>query len=407
MLNVLTPDEVLAVISSQFSPLKLPAERVSLGGALGRVLKEDIIADEFVPDFCRSTVDGYALRAADTFGCSDSLPALLKRTGEVFMGEEPAFTVSSGECAAIPTGGALPQGADAVQMIEFSEDYGDGTIGIFKAAAPGNNLILRGDDVKPGDVILRAGRRLEPQDIGALAAAGITEVSVAPKVRIAVISTGDELVAPDTKPAAGQVRDVNSSLVCSVLLQAGALPTPLGIIRDDENLLRKTAEKALEEYDAVIISGGSSVGEKDATSRVIESLGEMLFHGLAMKPGKPTMLGRSNGKAIVGLPGHPVAALMCTHLFVCPLVYTLEGRAWRRLSVNARLTESLSANHGRAQYNAVRLIQAENGLQAVPIRAKSGLITALAEADGYICIPRDCEGFPAGQEVKVSVFTTD
>ncbi|MBR2917095.1 MAG: molybdopterin molybdenumtransferase MoeA, partial [Clostridia bacterium] len=276
MLSVVTPDEVHKIINSEFHPLDMPAQAVSLGDALGRVLFEDITAEEYVPDFCRSTVDGYALRASDTFGCSDSLPAILNLAGEVLMGESANFAINSGECGIVPTGGEVPEGADSVQMIEFSENYGDGTIGIYKSTAPGNNMIFRGDDVKPGDVVLKSGRALQPQDIGARAAMGITEVKVAPRVRVGIISTGDELVPASEKPGAGQVRDVNSALVAAIMAHAGASVRQYGIIRDDENLLHSSVKRAIEECDIVMISGGSSVGTKDATSRVIESCGELL-----------------------------------------------------------------------------------------------------------------------------------
>ena len=407
MLRVKTPDEALEIIQTAFRPLERPPEQVPLSGALGRVLARNIEAGAYVPGFCRSTVDGYAVRAADTFGCSDAMPALLIRVGEVAMGEGTALRVESGTCAVVPTGGMLPAGADAVQMLEYAEDYGDGTVGILKSAAPGHNLIFRGDDVKPGDMVLRAGRRLEPQDIGALAALGWTEVPAAPRVRVGVISTGDELVAPGEVPGPGQVRDVNSGMLAALMAQAGADCVCFGIVRDEEELLRAAVVRALETCDLVLISGGSSVGAKDAACRVLESLGEVLFHGVAMKPGKPTLLGSAGGRPVLGLPGHPVAALFCAHLFACPLVFTLEGRRWRRRQVTARLAESVGANHGRAQYTGVLLRAEGKNLWAEPIRSKSGLITALAGADGYFCIPRDCEGAPAGLEVSVTIFGTD
>lgn len=408
MLNVKTPDEALEIIRTAFAPLDRPPETVPLASALGRVLALDVTADEWVPDFHRSTVDGYAVRASDTFGCSDALPAQLILSGEVRMGAGAGLSLAPGHCAAVPTGGEVPQGADAVQMLELCENYGDGTIGILKSVAPGHNMIFRGDDVKPGDRVLPAGRRLEPQDIGALAALGVVSVPVVPRLRVGVISTGDELVPPECIPAAGQVRDVNGPLVCALLEQAGALPRFYGIIPDQEDRLTRTVERALESCDGVILSGGSSVGEKDAAYRIMSALGEVLFHGIAMKPGKPTLLGRTaSGKAMVGLPGHPVAALFTTQIFVRALLARLEGRTLRQRQVTARLTEEVSANHGRAQYNGAILRQGPEGLEALPIRGKSGLITALAGADGYFCIPRDCEGFPAGARIPVYLFTAD
>lgn len=408
MLNVKTPDEALEIIRTAFAPLDRPPETVPLAAALGRVLALDVTADAWVPDFHRSTVDGYAVRASDTFGCSDALPAQLILSGEVRMGEEAGLTLAPGHCAAVPTGGEVPQGADAVQMLELCENYGDGTIGVLKSVAPGHNMIFRGDDVKPGDRVLPAGRRLEPQDIGALAALGVVSVPVVPRLRVGVISTGDELVPPECIPAAGQVRDVNGPLVCALLEHAGALPRFYGIVPDQEDRLTRTVEEALESCDGVILSGGSSVGEKDAAYRILSALGEVLFHGIAMKPGKPTLLGRTaSGKAMVGLPGHPVAALFTTQIFVRALLARLEGRTLRQRQVTARLTEEVSANHGRAQYNGAILREGPEGLEALPIRGKSGLITTLAGADGYFCIPRDCEGFPAGARIPVHLFTAD
>lgn len=404
MLTVMTPEELLTRIANTFGPLDRPPETVGLDRALGRVLAREIRAAQFVPGFDRSTVDGYALRGADTFGCSESIPALLTCEGAVEMGKEPAFAVGPYQCAAIPTGGALPEGADAVQMVEHTEDYGGGEIGIVKSVPPGANLIFKGDDVKPGDLVLRKGRRLEPQDVGALAALGVTQVPVVPKLRVGLISTGDELVPPEGDPGPGQVRDVNGPLVAALLAQVGAEAVPLGIVPDREELLREAVEKALERCHCVVLSGGSSVGEKDAACRVMASLGEVLCHGVAMKPGKPTLLGKAGGKPILGLPGHPVAALFTAKLFLIPLLARLEGRTWAERTVSARLAQTVPANHGRAQYTGVTLEEKPDGLWAVPIWGKSGLITTLAGADGFFCVPRDREGIPAGKSVEVSLF---
>ena len=404
MLTVMTPEELLTRIANTFGPLDRPPETVELDRALGRVLARDILAEEYVPGFDRSTVDGYALRGADTFGCSESIPALLTCEGAVEMGKEPAFAVGPYQCAAIPTGGALPEGADAVQMVEHTEDYGGGEIGIVKSVPPGANLIFKGDDVKPGDLVLPKGRRLEPQDVGALAALGVTQVPVVPRLRVGLISTGDELVPPEGDPGPGQVRDVNGPLVAALLAQAGAEAVPLGIVPDREELLREAVEEALAACDCVVLSGGSSVGEKDAACRVMAALGEVLCHGVAIKPGKPTLLGKAGGKPILGLPGHPVAALFTAKLFLIPLLARLEGRTWKGRTVSAKLVQTVPANHGRAQYTGVTLEEKPDGLWAHPIWGKSGLITTLAGADGFFCVPRDREGIPAGESVEVSLF---
>ena len=402
MLYVKTPEEVLALIETEFAPLER-AETVPLSAAMGRILAEDVAAAEFVPDFDRSTVDGFAVRAADTFGCTDAIPAILPLQATVLMGEGADFSLEPGQCVAVPTGGAIPNGADSVVMLEYTEDYGDGTIGVSKPAAPGMNLIFRGDDVYPGKVILRQGRVLSSADIGALAAIGRVQVPVMEKLTVGVISTGDELVPPEGKPGPGQVRDVNSPMLEAMLTAFGCAVINYGIVIDDEALLSETVKRALWECDAVLLSGGSSVGVKDAACRIIESLGQLLLHGIAIKPGKPTILGKAGAKPLVGLPGHPVAAYFITKLFVLPLLGRLSGRDMTAYTVTAKVTESISANHGRAQYHCCRLTRKDGALYAQPIRGKSGLITTLAGADGYFCIDRDCEGLPQGAEVQVTI----
>ena len=402
MLHVKTPEEVLSLIESAFSPLGR-TQTVPLEQAMGRTLAQDIVAREYVPDFDRSTVDGYAVRARDTFGCTDAIPAILQLQGEVLMGQGAEFTLQSDCCAAVPTGGAVPRGADSVVMLEYAEDYGDGTIGIGKSAAPGQNMIFRGDDVYPGKPVLKAGRVLSSQDIGALAAIGQVQVPVAEKLTVGIISTGDELVPPHITPGPGQVRDVNSPMLQALLTAYGANVINYGIVFDDEALLEEKVRLAVSQCDAVLLSGGSSVGVKDAACRIIESMGSLLLHGIAIKPGKPTILGKSGCKPLVGLPGHPVAAYFVTKLFVLPLLSRLTGRREECYTVTARISESISANHGRAQYHCCHLERRGDVLYAHPIRSKSGLITTLAGADGYFCISRDCEGLPQGAEIQVTV----
>ena len=406
MLHVKTPEEVLALIETEFAPVA-GMELVSLTAAMGRVLAEDIAATEYVPDFDRSTVDGFAVRARDTFGCTDSIPAILPLQGGVLMGEGAEFDLNPEECVAVPTGGAVPKGADSVVMVEYTEDYGDGTIGISKSAAPGQNMIFRGDDVFPGKVILKKGRVLSCQDIGALAAIGRVQVPVVKKITVGVISTGDELVPPEVTPGPGQVRDVNSPMLEAMLGAFGVQVINYGIVIDNEALLTEKVTKAAAECDAVLLSGGSSVGVKDAACRIIESMGSLLLHGIAIKPGKPTIIGKAGVKPLVGLPGHPVAAYFVTKLFILPLLGRLMGRVQENYTTTARITESVSANHGRAQYHCCRLERRNGELYAYPIRGKSGLITTLAGADGYFCIDRDCEGLPQDAEIQVTISSGD
>ena len=356
MLQVKTPEEVLRLIHDKFRPVSELAESVPLTAAVGRTLSEDIIAEEYVPDFNRSTVDGYAVRAADTFGCSDAIPAILSLQGEIRMGEDAGFALLRENCAYVPTGGALPEGADCAVMLEYTEDYGDGTIGILKPGAPGMNVIFRGDDVYPGKIVLQAGRVLSAQDIGALAAIGRTVVPVQRKLKIGVISTGDELVPPGQKPLPGQVRDVNTALLSALLTEQGAEVHSYGIIVDDEVLLRETVTRAVQECDAVLLSGGSSVGVKDASCRIIESLGELLLSARHCPqarqahhygPGRQQASRRSSWASGCGLRGRPAfygsVAGPARGTGASPLVRDGRAQRERRRQPRPRPGESLSA----------------------------------------------------------------
>jgi len=406
MLTVKTPEEVQTLLEETF-PRVTSVEAVPLDAACGRVLAQAIISAEYVPDFHRSTVDGYAVRAADTFGCSDAMPTVLTLTGEILMGRAAPGPMAPGCCMAIPTGGALPDGADAVVMLEYAEVYGDGTVGIGRPAAPGLNLILRGDDARPGREVLPAGRLLTPQDVGALAALGVSEVPVRRKPRVGILSTGDEIVPATRTPGPGQMRDVNSVMLKALCEDAGAQAHCFGIVPDQTEALSAALDEAVAGSDAVLLSGSSSVGTKDAAACVLERRGELLLHGIAMKPGKPTLIGRVDDKPVVGLPGHPAAAFFVAQIFVRPLLARMQGRNVRPCAVPAVLTESVSANHGRAQYGGVSLTRRDGTLYAKPVHSKSGLITSLAASDGWFCIPRDCEGVAAGETVSVYLYHID
>lgn len=403
MLQVKSPADALKIIKESFKGSISSTEILPLHACLGRVIAEDVKATENVPNFNRSSVDGYAVRAGDTFGCSDSMSAILKLRGVINMGEAANFTISPGECAYVPTGGAVPDGADAVVMLEYTESYGGGEIGILKPAAPGNNMVYIGDDVYPGKIVLKKGRILRAEDVGALAALGICELAVAKKPIVGILSTGDELVEVNEVPSVGQVRDVNSSMLCSAVQCFGGTPVALGIVRDGYVRLRNALNSALEACDIVLISGGSSVGQMDSTCAVIDERGELLLHGIAMKPGKPTIVGNVDGKPVFGLPGHPLAAHFVAEVFVKPLIEQMLGCTTRSCTVRAVLTEAVSANHGREQYSGAVLFD-EDGITYVrPVHSKSGLISTLAGCDGYFAVPRDCEGFAKGEEIEVII----
>ncbi|RDV83671.1 molybdopterin molybdenumtransferase MoeA [Ammonifex thiophilus] len=377
-----------------------PVEEVGLGDALGRVLAQDLAAKEDVPGFDRSTVDGYAVRAADTFGASEGLPAILRLAGEVCMGSPPEKGLTHGEAWRISTGGMLPEGADAVVMVEYTEELDEETVAIYRPVAPGENVVRRGDDVQAGRVILPAGRRLRPADVGLLATCGWDRVPVFRKPRIGVIGTGDEIVEVGQVPGPGQVRDVNTWSLAAAVTAAGGEPVRYGVVRDRLPEIKEMLARALEECDGVCLAGGSSVGVRDLTLEAIEDLPgtKVLFHGLAVRPGKPTLGAVVNGKPVVGLPGHPVSALVVFHFLFRPL---LEPEKENPLPLRARLTRSLSSAPGREDFVPAELGVEEGVTIARPILGKSGLIAWLARAQALIHLPLDAEGAAAGDWVDV------
>ncbi len=400
MLNVITVAEAQRLIARSFGMLKMPAESVHLKDAGGRALAGDALAREFVPDFDRSTVDGYALRSKDVFGCSESIPALMTKIGSAHMGAHTDLSLAAGECVYVPTGAEIPAGADCVIMLEDAEVLEDGLVAVYKASPPGANLIFRGDDLRPGDAILRAGTRLSAAHIGALAAMGWTEVSVRSKPRAAVISTGDELVPAGEALPPGKIRDVNAPMLVQAVIEAGGQADFLGIIPDRIDEVWAAFKAALVEHDLVLLSGGTSVGEKDAVPQVLSELGELLAHGLAVKPGKPTLFGSAGGKPVFGLPGNPVAAYFMFHLLARPLIASMLGAELDEQRVSVPIARAVPSNHGREEYVPVMLRDGE----AHPIPSKSGLITTLARGDGFIAIPRDKEGLRQGELVEVTLL---
>lgn len=406
MRTVVSPERAEAILRETFLGLRMGIERVESAAALGRVLAEDVAARFSVPGFVRAAVDGYAVRAAETFGCSQALPAVLTLAGEVRMGEAAESPLPQLCCMAVPTGGALPEGADAMVMVEDAVEYGDGTVGVEKPAAPGAHLVFAADDLDAGAVALCKGTRLAAAQVGVLAALGSPTVSVYARPRVAILSTGDELLRPDADcaaPGPGRVYDVNGPLLAAAVAQAGGLPQILPLCPDDEAQLAAAVAEGLACADLLLLSGGSSVGRKDAAARVLESCGELLLHGIALKPGKPTIFAAVQGKPVFGLPGHPAAAHTVFCRFVRPLLYAMQGLppGHGERSCRALLSEAVPANHGREACLPVRL---EPGGAVRPIAAKSGLIAALAAADGFVTVPRDAEGLPQGAEVLVTLF---
>lgn len=393
----------------QFSALD--SEEVPLARAANRVLGLPQTSTEQLPPFARSTMDGFAVRARDTFGCSESEPALLTIIGEIAMGHSgQQISLRPGQTAHIWTGGELARKSDAVVMVEYTHPLDKETVEIFRPVAPGENVILAGDDIKRGETILQAGKVLRPQDLGVLAGLGKTTVSVFKKPVVTILSTGDELVPPDTLPGPGQIRDINSTTLAALVEQSGGVAKPVGIIGDDFDAMLLACKKALLESDMILLSGGSSVGKRDFTLNVLQQLdnSKLLAHGVAIRPGKPTILAKINNTALFGLPGHVASAMVVFYLFVRPLLRRLSGNSCDHglMSIQAITSEQIPSAIGREEYVRVSLKPQPNSMVpvAVPVYGKSGLLSPLVKADGLLVIDRDSEGLNNGESAKVLLF---
>jgi molybdopterin molybdotransferase len=378
------------------------AETVALRDALRRVPSEPVTAPHPLPGFARSTVDGYAVRAADTYGVSEGLPGYLTLTGTVRMGTEPDTAVTPGTAVTMPTGGAIPPGADAVVMVEYTAEAMPGTIEVVRPVAPGEGIVRADEDAAVGSVLVPAGRPLRAQDLGMLAAAGVTSVTVHRKPLVTVFSTGDEVVPPETaelKP--GQVRDATAPALDALIADAGGEPVYAGIVSDDPGALRRALRDALPASDVLVVSAGSSVGTRDETADAVADLGPpgIWCHGLAIKPGKPTLLAECEGVPVLGLPGNPRSALVVFRLIGMPVVRLVGGCLMPppEPSARATLSRDLASATGRLDVVQVTL---RDGV-ASPLFGLSALLSVLTEADGYIVIPEEATGLDAGSEVEV------
>jgi len=405
--KVVTPAQVFDTLLG-FN--RLGVETVPLDDALHRVCGDDIASPEDLPPLPRSTMDGYAVRAADTFGASDSIPTLLDVAGAIAMGQIPGIAVGPGQAAAIPTGGFLPQGADAVVMVEYTSPAGEGAIEISRPVTAGENVLGKAEDVARGDIVIPAGKRLLPQEIGLLAGLGITRVPVHRRPKAALISTGDEIVPVTDTPTPGKIRDINSHSIAALVRAAGGEVEIFAPIQDDPALLRDALDRALASADVVVLSGGSSVGERDHMLRVVSSLpGSVVHaHGIAISPGKPTLIAAVGGKPVFGLPGHPVSALVVAQIFLAPFLGYLQGQELKRtpagMRVRAVLASSVHSAQGREEYVRVKLEERQGLPGARPVFGKSGMLSTLVKADGFVVLPIHAEGLPAGEMVEVFLF---
>ncbi len=410
--NVLPPDEARALLFSHLTST-MPPETIATEAALGRVTANALHAPHALPAFRRSTMDGYAVRAVDTYGASASLPAFLTVTGEVKMGEAADLTLNVSEAALVHTGGMIPETADAVVQIEWTQTMADQAqfpyeIEVLKSVADGQNVLQVGEDVRQEAEILPAGHLLRPQDLGGLLALGITEIDVTRQPRVAVIATGDEVIPPSETAGPGQIRDINSYTVAGQIRQAGGIPVLQGIIPDKLESLKTAARTALDQNDMLVMSAGSSVSVRDMTVQVIDSLGRpgVLFHGVATRPGKPTIAGVVGQKMVLGLPGNPVSAMIQFEMFGTPALWRLQGlhSPSRRGMVTARISQNIASESGREDYVPVKIKETAEGLEAAPVFGKSNLIYTLVNADGMIKVPINKNGLEAGEMVEVQLF---
>ena len=385
---------------------RVEIEKVPLLETVGRVLAEDIIADDDLPDFPRAIVDGYAVQGASTFGSSEGNPAYLTVSGSIAMGESPKLTIGPGEAARIATGGMLPHGADSVVMIEHTEVIDDTTIEVYRSVAPGQNMITIGEDIKKQANVIKQGQTIRPQEAGLMAALGKKEVAVYQKPVIGIISTGDEIISVEETPSRGQIRDINTYTLAGLIHQAGAIAVTYGIIQDNfENLFEK-CKSALDRCHMILISGGSSVGARDFTVEVFSSLpdAEILVHGISISPGKPTILAKVQNKACWGIPGHVVSAMIVFARVVRPFIEYIGGKSdekRKELRLQAKLSRNVASAQGRVDFIRVQLRIDGNQLWADPVLGKSGLISTMVKADGLIEIDINTEGLDKGTVVEV------
>lgn len=408
-LKVKTVREILDILTT-FNPLS--AEKVSLEAACNRVLACAVEAPEALPHFDRATMDGYAVKARDTFGASETLPALLEISGEAVMGEEVTLQLESGRAVAVPTGGMLPRGADAVVMAEYTHHLDENTIEVFRPVAPGDNMVKAGEEIAYGEQLFPRGRRLRAQDVGLLAALGVTEVALYRRPRVAIISSGDEIVpASSAAPPPGKIRDVNSFTLAAMVRQTGATVGTSRVVPDDLDELVTVSRDALADNDMLLLSGGSSVGVRDFTLKVLDHFpdAELLAHGVAIRPGKPTILARIGEKIFWGLPGQPVSALMTCRAFVRPCLAILEGQTnlskFEGIPVEALLRRRLPSVPGRTDYVPVVLFAADGQMWATPVFGNSAMIGMVAKAHGYVIIPEHAEGLDRGSVVEIHLFS--
>ncbi|MDO5707296.1 MAG: molybdopterin molybdotransferase MoeA [Andreesenia angusta] len=401
--NTKSIEEVYEEIDKRVDNYNIDSEEIMLIDAIGRISAEEVKSREIVPSFTRSTVDGYAVSCKDTFGASSTIPSMLSIVERIDMGEAPKREIKSGEASYIPTGGMLPKGADSVVMIENAEELDDQTIMIYKAVSDGSNILRRGDDISENSILIEKGKAITAYDIGVLASQGIEKIRVFRKLKFTIISTGDEIVDIDDDIKSGQIRDINSYVIASDLINMNHEVVDRLIIKDEYEKLREAVKKGIDNSDMVLISGGSSVGTKDYTSDVINELGKdgVFVHGISIKPGKPTIIGEAKDKFVFGLPGHPASSIIIYNIVVKSSIRKVLGMEEKEKFAYCKLDSNFPSSSGKTTYQMVKVYEKKGELYAKPVFGKSGMISLISKADGYIKIDSDEEGIYEGAVRKV------
>lgn len=404
--DTVTVEEGKKRIYQNFKEYFLEEEYINIEDSKGRIFSEDIVSLENIPEFRRSTVDGYALKSKTSQGASSTIPTILALKEEIKMGELAKYNINAGELSYVPTGGMVPEGSDSVVMIEYTEKLDDKTILIYKPVSIGENLIDIGEDVKKGTVVFEKGQNIDSYKIGVLASLGISKIKVYRKTKVTIISTGDEIIGIDEKISVGKIRDINSYVISSLVEENDGIVVDNLIIGDDYNQLKKAVEIGLKTSDIVILSGGSSVGTKDYTHDIINSFDDLgvFIHGVSIKPGKPTIVGKAKDKIIFGLPGHPVSATIVFNIFVKYVMNLIKNSETRKKSTYCLMDKNFPSSPGKKTYQTVKVYEKNGDIYASPIFGKSGTMTLLSNADGYIEIDGEEEGVYEGERRKIIYF---
>lgn len=407
-LKVHTVEETRKKIDNHFCEGYHLYEEINVVDALNRITFEDTYSPIELPEFSKSVVDGYAIKSKDTVGASESMPVFLDLLGYAEMGKDAHGIVKNGATVYVPTGAIIPKGADSVVMIEYVEKLDMDTIAVYTSVAPGEGIIQKGEDIQKGEIIIPKGKMIRAQNIALMCAVGIEKIRVYKKLRVSIISTGDEIVNSFGKVEAGQVRDINTHLLSNMVLESGAEVGLNILVKDDFDEIKSATVKALLVSDVVLLSGGSSVGAKDMTMNVIEALdnGEIFIHGVAVKPGKPTIVGKVGNKAVFGLPGHPSSAMIIYRIFVDYLIKKKYSMAEEKILIDAVSSENIHSSPGKETYQAVDLYYEDNEYKAIPIYGKSAAISKVAKSKGFIRIKENKEGIKKGEKVKVELFNS-